>query len=76
MFCFGIITMTPQANKVIWSDCGSAGENLSFYFVKKRGLEYMPRNAMAHKNKFPFRLEGLAYSHGQFSIYEPEVGYI
>ena len=26
--------------------------------------------------KFPIRLEGLAYSHGQFSSYEPEVGYI
>jgi transcription initiation factor TFIID TATA-box-binding protein len=25
--------------------------------------------------KFPIRLEGLAYSHGQFSSYEPEVGY-
>ena len=24
--------------------------------------------------KFPIRLEGLAYSHGQFSSYEPEVG--
>ena len=23
--------------------------------------------------KFPIRLEGLAYSHGQFSSYEPEV---
>jgi TATA-box binding protein (TBP) (component of TFIID and TFIIIB) len=23
--------------------------------------------------KFPIRLEGLAYSHGQFSNYEPEV---
>lgn len=26
--------------------------------------------------KFPIRLEGLAYSHGQFSSYEPEVGYV
>jgi transcription initiation factor TFIID TATA-box-binding protein len=25
--------------------------------------------------KFPIRLEGLAYSHGQFSSYEPEVGF-
>ncbi len=25
--------------------------------------------------KFPIRLEGLAYSHGQFSSYEPEVNY-
>ena len=25
--------------------------------------------------KFPIRLEGLAYSHGQFSSYEPEVSY-
>ncbi len=25
--------------------------------------------------KFPIRLEGLAYSHGQFSSYEPEVRY-
>lgn len=24
--------------------------------------------------KFPIRLEGLAYSHGMFSSYEPEVG--
>lgn len=24
--------------------------------------------------RFPIRLEGLAYSHGQFSSYEPEVG--
>ena len=26
--------------------------------------------------KFPIRLEGLAYSHGQFSSYEPEVCYL
>jgi transcription initiation factor TFIID TATA-box-binding protein len=26
--------------------------------------------------KFPIRLEGLAYSHGQFSSYEPEVRHI
>jgi hypothetical protein len=26
--------------------------------------------------KFPIRLEGLAYSHGQFNSYEPEVGYL
>lgn len=26
--------------------------------------------------KFPIRLEGLAYSHGQFSSYEPEVNII
>jgi transcription initiation factor TFIID TATA-box-binding protein len=26
--------------------------------------------------KFPIRLEGLAYSHGQFSSYEPEVGFL
>ena len=25
--------------------------------------------------KFPIHLEGLAYSHGQFSSYEPEAGY-
>jgi transcription initiation factor TFIID TATA-box-binding protein len=25
--------------------------------------------------RFPIRLEGLAYSHGQFSSYEPEVSY-
>jgi len=25
--------------------------------------------------RFPIRLEGLAYSHEQFSSYEPEVGY-
>jgi transcription initiation factor TFIID TATA-box-binding protein len=25
--------------------------------------------------KFPIRLEGLAYSHGQFSSYEPEVSH-
>lgn len=25
--------------------------------------------------KFPIRLEGLAYSHGQFSSYEPEVSF-
>ena len=26
--------------------------------------------------KFPIRLEGLAYSHGEFSSYEPEVRYL
>jgi transcription initiation factor TFIID TATA-box-binding protein len=26
--------------------------------------------------KFPIRLEGLAYSHGQFSSYEPEVSFL
>ena len=26
--------------------------------------------------KFPIRLEGLAYSHGQFSSYEPEARYL
>lgn len=26
--------------------------------------------------KFPIRLEGLAYSHGQFSSYEPEVRHV
>ena len=26
--------------------------------------------------KFPIHLEGLAYSHGQFNSYEPEVGYL
>ena len=49
------------------------------YIVQKLGLdakfsEFQIQNIVGSCDvSFPIRLEGLAYSHGQFSSYEPEV---
>ena len=60
-------------------DDGSLASRKNARIVQKLGFdakfsEFKIQNIVGSCDvKFPIRLEGLAYSHGQFSSYEPEV---